>query len=218
MTANQAGEPIIAIAELPESPAGLSQLQIANAESLPIGKRRAERKAVYGLINRHISHGLILSHNSDGAPILLYPGSTPFPGYFSLSHCRTAAAIVYSPIRHIGIDIEDASPRLRRIVDKFLSEGEKRLIFPLTDKNLLAAWTFKEAAFKCLGDSRLVLSGIIIESLHDEGPSIAIRASSISGKAEGHVTFSPGNERAIAVALRLMPQPGSVDSESRCGI
>ncbi len=205
MKAEPADNPLIALTEFSELLSELSPRQIADADSLPIEKRRSERRAVYSLINRHISHGLILTHEPDGSPMLQYPDSTPFSGHFSLSHCRTAAAIAFSPTRHIGVDIEDASPRLRRIVDKFLSDDEKRLLSPLTDKQLLAAWTFKEAAFKCLGNSRLALSDIIIENICDCESSTEIHASSIAGQAEGRISFSPGSKRAIAVAVRLIP-------------
>lgn len=220
---------IIAYSELNGQPAGLTPRQEADAQSLTIEKRRAERRAVYALINKCIAPGLQLAHNPDGAPYLLHPDGTPFGGYFSLSHCQTAVAIAYSASRRIGIDIEDASPRLRHIADKYLSPDEKQLLAPLTYPRLLAAWTFKEAAFKSLGNPRLVLSGILIDritSLKDsdtlagnndiptaspinlaDAPIIAIHATASSPTADdtsrpqaiGYVTFNPTQTRAISV-------------------
>lgn len=206
MSPDSVADPIIAVAELSEPVSELSSQQLADAEQFQIEKRRAERRAVYSLINRHIAPGLILGHRPDGSPIILNRDGTPFPGHFSLSHCRTAAAIAYSNVRPVGIDIEDTTPRLSRLADKYLSAKEQQLLRPLDSKMLLAAWTFKEAAFKSLGDSQLVLSRIIIESVADDGLTMKMEASAPAAQVEGSITFSPDTTRAIAVATPLLPK------------
>lgn len=200
----EAALPVIAVAEIPGASAELSPQQIADVETLHIEKRRAERRAVYSLINRHISPGLTLSHRPDGSPLLIRKDGTTYPGHFSLSHCRTAAAIAYHPVHPIGIDIEDSTPRLSRIADKYLSDREKQLLAPLDNKMLLAAWTFKEAAFKSLGDRQLVMSGINIESIDADGSTLIMRATTATARIEGSIAFSPGDARATAIVTAIV--------------
>lgn len=77
-------------------------------------------------------------------------------GYISISHSRKMIAIAYSPINHVGVDIEHFNPKILTIADKFLSVEEKNQ-FDLTDKTTITTlWSIKEAMYKVLNIPGLV--------------------------------------------------------------
>lgn len=69
--------------------------------------------------------------------------------HFSISHCEDYAAVILSPHRRVGLDIELISPKVERISTKFLNEEELARL-PEKDRlrNLTLRWSAKEAVFK----------------------------------------------------------------------
>ncbi len=84
--------------------ASLTAAQRADADSLKLAKRRAEREAVYSLINGCIAPGRLLSHAPDGAPAIDGVGS------FSLSHSPRHAAIAWVDAPEAGGESKDMRP------------------------------------------------------------------------------------------------------------
>ena len=86
---------------------------------------------------------------------------------FSISHCGAFAAAVVSRDLRVGIDVEEATPRIRRIITKFLHPDERIWLesdsrtgytpdapgddwTPFIAPTLM--WSVKEAVFKWHGD------------------------------------------------------------------
>jgi len=74
--------------------------------------------------------------------------------HFSISHCQDFAAVIVSPTKRVGVDVEMVSEKIGRIQHKFLSDDERRLLF--TDESVMLkhatlAWSCKEAMFKWYG-------------------------------------------------------------------
>jgi len=126
----------ICIGDYDDLDAEFSAQQLADIGTMRIEKRRRERALTYLLLNhaalsnaryRHCA-GATLGHRPDGAPYItpLYHGTTPA---ISISHCRTGACVALSTsgIR-FGIDIEDHSPRIARVISKFLTDSEYELL------------------------------------------------------------------------------------------
>ena len=122
----------ICIGDYTDLDAEFSAQQLADINTITTEKRRRERALIYLLLNRialgnrRYSHcaGATLGHNSDGSPYLqpLYRGT---PAAISISHCRSGACIALCDHDvKFGIDIEDQSPKLARVKEKFLSEEE----------------------------------------------------------------------------------------------
>ncbi len=170
--------------------ASLTAAQRADADSLKLAKRRAEREAVYSLINGCIAPGRLLSHAPDGAPAIDGVGS------FSLSHSPRHAAIAWvdAPEAGVGIDVEEDSERLPRLTAKFISDDEFERLAPLTDLPYLAAWTIKEAVFKASGSQGAVLRDIFIGS--------ALRLDDDSILSEAVV----GGIKSVAMTRRIAPE------------
>jgi phosphopantetheinyl transferase len=72
--------------------------------------------------------------------------------HFSISHCGDWAAAIVSRSLRVGIDVEQSTPKIRRVVHKFLDPSEQHLL--LQDKFELSAtllWSAKESMFKWHG-------------------------------------------------------------------
>lgn len=77
-------------------------------------------------------------------------------GHISISHSKKTIAIAYSPIYHIGIDIEHFNPKIKKIAQKFLSTYEIEK-FDLNDPpTITTLWSIKEAMYKVLNIPGLI--------------------------------------------------------------
>jgi phosphopantetheinyl transferase len=70
--------------------------------------------------------------------------------HFSISHCDDYAAAIVSKTKRVGIDIEIPTPRVLKIVPKFLHEEERKQFNIQAPDVILPTvlWSAKEAAFK----------------------------------------------------------------------
>lgn len=80
--------------------------------------------------------------------------------HFSISHCSSYAAAIVSKNKRVGVDIEVPTPKVERIMHKFLHEEEKVMVSKeeLTNHpqketahntmKLTLLWSCKEAVFK----------------------------------------------------------------------
>lgn len=116
--------------------------------------RRQEFYAVRALLCQLGFDPRRLAHHPSGRPFL-----EDSDWHLSLSHCREYAAVVLSrERRHIGVDVEAVSERIRKVERKFLQPGESHSLNALAaDKSariqlLTACWTGKEALYKALCD------------------------------------------------------------------
>ena len=74
------------------------------------------------------------------------------PFHFSFSHCKGYAAVAVSDTDPIGIDIEILHPRIMKVANKFLNEGERQMVADLSEadqlKQMAFFWAAKEAMYK----------------------------------------------------------------------
>ena len=70
--------------------------------------------------------------------------------HFSISHSFPYIAVLISPDKNCGIDIQCWHPRIQILADKFLSSSEKEF-FQNAPRLLTMAWSIKEAAYKWAG-------------------------------------------------------------------
>jgi phosphopantetheinyl transferase len=79
--------------------------------------------------------------------------------HFSISHCSDFAAVIVSKTGRVGIDIEIITPKVERIMNKFLNEEEKKMLdgdheskgnkqFAIKNQQLTLMWCCKEAVYK----------------------------------------------------------------------
>ena len=106
--------------------------------------RKAELLAIRLLLKELTGKETVVSYLDNGAPYL--PDS---PYHISISHTKGFAAVILSPEKPVGIDIEYISERVHRIKSRFMREDELTLFEKqLTTNDLLICWSAKETAFK----------------------------------------------------------------------
>lgn len=93
------------------------------------------------------------------------------PYHFSISHCGSYAAAIVSTTCRVGIDIEQPTQRILRIIPKFMSAEEQKLISPAENNERLVqlgtlCWSIKEAMYKWYAFGKIdFIRDLIIESL-----------------------------------------------------
>lgn len=74
--------------------------------------------------------------------------------HFSISHCEDYAAAIVSTTERVGVDVEIPTARIERIKNKFLNEGELKILgnenskFEIPNPKLTLMWCCKEAVYK----------------------------------------------------------------------
>lgn len=121
----------------------------AGLEPLHNPARRCEWLAVRVLVARFLGAGKVIAYHPSGAPRLT-DGST----FISISHTKGYAALAWHGTHAIGVDIEQRTDRVMRVVSRFVNADEQCALttfgIPSPDGELLL-WTAKEALYKLVG-------------------------------------------------------------------
>ena len=116
--------------------------------------RRAEWLAVRLLVKSLFGSDAEVAYHPTGRPYLKDSAI-----HISISHTRGYAAVAYSTVGPIGLDIERISDRVERIAHRFTSPAEAAYIdlCEQQDRQLhhLINWSAKETLYKLLDDTRM---------------------------------------------------------------
>jgi 4'-phosphopantetheinyl transferase EntD len=138
----------------------LAVWQIEESESFFLEKVPLSRDITHPAKRlQHLAGRYLLQHLYPDFPIRLIqiadtrkPYLPEDPYQFSISHCGNYAAAIVSTQKRVGIDIEQPTERILRVIKKFLSENEVSLILPHNTEQLVKMgtlfWSVKEAMFK----------------------------------------------------------------------
>ena len=119
---------------------GLYQSEVERHKSV---KRRQEYLSVRALLLDALGHECDVFHDEMGKPSLSEEHLR-----ISISHTKGYAAILLSPVREVGLDIEQFSDKVFHVRDKFLRAEEKQIIDSTDRTQLLLCWSAKEAVYK----------------------------------------------------------------------
>ncbi|MBR5375373.1 MAG: 4'-phosphopantetheinyl transferase superfamily protein [Paludibacteraceae bacterium] len=119
---------------------GLYQSEVERHKSV---KRRQEYLSVRALLLDALGHECDVFHDEMGKPSLSEEHLR-----ISISHTKGYAAILLSPVREVGLDIEQFSDKIFHVRDKFLRAEEKQIIDSTDRTQLLLCWSAKEAVYK----------------------------------------------------------------------
>ncbi len=119
---------------------GLYQSEVERHKSV---KRRQEYLSVRALLLDALGHECDVFHDEMGKPSLSEEHLR-----ISISHTKGYAAILLSPLREVGLDIEQFSDKVFHVRDKFLRAEEKQIIDSTDRTQLLLCWSAKEAVYK----------------------------------------------------------------------
>ncbi len=142
--------------------------------------RKLEWLSVRALIKSMKGRQVKITYNEENKPFLTGGGN------ISISHSRNLTAILVSPDKRVGIDLEYMSGKISKLGHKFMNEREKLTRNTSNKKfHLYLHWCAKEALFKiCDKQDVNFREGITIFPFEPED----------NGFIRGHVVNSAGEE------------------------
>ncbi len=118
---------------------------------------RRQKMAGRVLLNYLLGEAGNVEYNEHGKPLLK---SHPFD--ISFSHTKDKVAVMLSK-KTAGIDIQDITPRIRKIVHKYMNQPELDSLKEETyDIHATLYWCAKEALYKAYGERQLIFTDNII--------------------------------------------------------
>ncbi len=122
----------------------LDRAEMARLSSFRSLSRKLEWLSVRALIKSMKGSQAKITYNSENKPFL-----DDGAGNISISHSRNLTAILVSPDKRVGIDLEYMSGKISKLGHKFLNEREKLTENPVQKKfHLYLHWCAKEALYK----------------------------------------------------------------------
>jgi 4'-phosphopantetheinyl transferase EntD len=126
----------------------LSGLNLSEEETLLFSalknkRRRAEWLATRILLQELFHQHCTITYLPNGKPMLVSPRH-----YFSLSHSKDFVAVIVSPSKEVGIDVEKRRDNIFDLKEKFLSPAELNTVQPSDNLLLHLYWGAKEAMYK----------------------------------------------------------------------
>ncbi len=125
----------------------LSNIELSEYANLTSDKRRLEYLGVRLALKNLLGEEKKIIYTTDGKPEL-----SDKSYHISVSHSGSWIAVMAHNTKKVGIDIEKPTDKISKIYQRFLNETEqKELSGGKNVKQLLLAWSGKEALYKIIG-------------------------------------------------------------------
>ncbi len=122
----------------------LAKVEKARLASFRSMSRKLEWLSVRALIKSMMGDDVRIIYNTENKPFLKGADAN-----ISISHSRNLTAILVSPDKRVGIDLEYMSGKISKVGYKFVNEKEKITSDPEKKKfHLYLHWCAKEALYK----------------------------------------------------------------------
>ena len=113
--------------------------------------RRCEWLSVRILLKKLIGTEKEIRYHSSGKP---YLADNSY--YISISHAKGYVAVILCKEKEVAIDIEQISPRVEKIRERFMNEKEEQNLSKENELiHLLLHWSAKESLFKILNEENV---------------------------------------------------------------
>ena len=113
--------------------------------------RKLEWLSVRALLFTLMGRQVPIAYKESGKPYL-----DDNSAYVSISHTKSYVAVIISIESPVAIDIEQYSPRVRKVCSKFVREDEELRLFQGDDTwSMLLLWSAKETLFKSIDLSEI---------------------------------------------------------------
>lgn len=157
-----------ALWEMQESEAELIHLCPIHTKPCPFRgeKRRLEYYSIRALLAEVLGPDKLIDYYPSGRPLLV-DGSFQI----SISHTRGIVALAWHPVCRVGIDVEQKSDRVSKVISKFVSIKESLQIQSFVGSDVsvpalyhLFLWSAKETVYKLIDRTAVdFLSDIVID-------------------------------------------------------
>lgn len=137
-TCKVAIQPILTVEQL-HSENNVPEIQVKSI------KRKCEWLTTHKVLREILNEPVTYTYDLLGKPVL-----TDKNEKISISHSKNYSAVIVSPESKVGIDIEELSPRIFKISDRFVNYPEQKFIESHGEKTelLYLIWCAKEALYK----------------------------------------------------------------------
>ncbi len=158
-------------------------LQHQTYQTISSESRKKEWLATRLLVKELLGHWPTISH---------YPSGQPFiensPLAISISHSHDMAGVLLGTNKQLGLDIENESRNIEKVLNRFLSKIEYQQIKDATMQLKILYWCTKEAVYKAMGTNNIEFSKrIIIKEVHTIAPYNSIKALFIDNTAQKEI-------------------------------
>jgi 4'-phosphopantetheinyl transferase len=166
-------------------------------EKLVSEKRKLEflgiRIALKSLIGREIQ----IQYDGEGKPSL-----SDNSYQISVSHSNKWIAVMIHPNKKTGIDIECPTDKIQKLYTRFLSLTEqKELSGGKDNKQLLLAWSAKEALFKIIGKEAIDFANQLRIYPFDVKPSGEMKAQHVPTNSIYHLHYQQTEDYTLVYCL-----------------
>ncbi len=169
--------------------------ELKQIDGIKSQRRKAEILLTLKMLRSVFGDDVKLSHNEDGAPYVNRDCN------ISISHCADEVVIAVDETCRIGVDVELWREQLPRVMPRVMSEPERA--FYHSARQMLQAWTAKEAIYKAAGVAGLEFaSEICLPLLPGVSTAIVSRGGSRRYFALTYIEESPHKSVTLA---RFMP-------------
>ncbi len=135
----------------------LSPEEVNNIRNFKNENFRRQKMTGRVLLNAILSEAGKIEYDQHGKPHL-----KSHPLDISFSHAKDKVAVMLSK-KTAGIDIQDITPRIRKIVHKYMNQPELNSLQEETyDTHATLYWCAKEALYKAYGERQLIFTDNII--------------------------------------------------------
>lgn len=134
-------------------------------ENFKCDSRKREWLSVRILLSGILGENATVDYMPNGKPFI-----NGYNGDVSISHSTTMAGVILSRSNHVGIDIEQSSRSVERVISRFLSQDERSIVSDSCRG--LNLWCAKEAVFKAAGEDNIDFQSQIRLSMKSEKPLI----------------------------------------------
>ena len=164
--------------------------ELATLEKMPLELRRKEWLTARVLLGQLLNRRARITYDELGKPHL-----TDGNEAISISHSDLWVAVTLNESGASGIDIQEFTPKLYRIREKFMHPDELAEITENDLEKLTVYWCVKEAIYKCYGKKKLIFRDQIhLQSFEYQD----------SGRLEAHLILEDGR-RPFQLSYRKLP-------------
>lgn len=160
-------------------------------------KRKLEFLGIRIALKTLLGKEIQIEYDSEGKPYL-----SDKSYHISLSHSNKWIAVIAHPSRKAGIDIECPTDKILKIYNRFLSSQEQEELSDGKDiRQLLLAWSAKEALYKIIGKEAIDFANQLRIFPFEVKPSGEMKGLHIPSESEYKLFYQQNEQYTLVYCL-----------------
>ena len=160
-------------------------------------KRKLEYLGIRVALKTVLGKEIEIEYDSEGKPHL-----TDNSYHISVSHSNKWIAVMTHPTRMVGIDIECPTDKILKIYNRFLSLQEQKELSDGKDiRQLLLAWSAKEALYKIIGKEAIDFATQLRIFSFEVKPSGEIKGQHVPSESDYRLFYQQNEQYTLVYCL-----------------